>query len=117
MSHGERVAVTDVHGASPYGDLLDRSAALAAALLERYGMTEIGMGLSHPLDGERRPGVVGTPLPGVEVRVVDESGAAAADGVPGEILVRGPGLGAGDRSPKPEARSRRFPMVEQSRQI
>jgi len=43
-------------------------------LLERYGMTEIGMALSNPLHGVRRPGWVGIPLPGVDVRVVDESG-------------------------------------------
>ena len=40
-------------------------------LLERYGMTEIGMALSNPLRGERVPGQVGTPLPGVEIRLVD----------------------------------------------
>src|SRR4030095_16057715 len=40
-------------------------------LLERYGMTEIGMALSNPLDGPRRAGFVGQPLPGVEVRLVD----------------------------------------------
>jgi malonyl-CoA/methylmalonyl-CoA synthetase len=61
-------------------------------LLERYGMTEIGMALSNPLDGERRPGFVGTPLPGVEVRVVDEAGRDVPAGVPGELLVRGPGV-------------------------
>ena len=59
-------------------------------LLERYGMTEIGMALSNPLHGERRPGFVGEPLPGVEVRLVDERGAPAADGAPGELEVRGP---------------------------
>jgi malonyl-CoA/methylmalonyl-CoA synthetase len=58
-------------------------------LLERYGMTEIGMALSNPLHGERRPGSVGTPLPRMEVRLVDERGAAVADGTPGEIEVRG----------------------------
>ncbi|HCK34626.1 MAG TPA: long-chain fatty acid--CoA ligase, partial [Gemmatimonadetes bacterium] len=42
-------------------------------LLERYGMTEIGMALSNPLDGERRPGYVGKALPGIEVRLVDEA--------------------------------------------
>lgn len=61
-------------------------------LLERYGMTEIGMALSNPLHGERRPGVVGEPLPGVEVRLVDESGHAASEGIAGEIEVRGPGV-------------------------
>jgi malonyl-CoA/methylmalonyl-CoA synthetase len=58
-------------------------------LLERYGMTEIGMGLSNPLHGKRFPGYVGTPLPGVEVRLADETGAPVAPGTPGEIEVRG----------------------------
>jgi len=61
-------------------------------LLERYGMTEIGMALSNPLDGERRPGHVGTPLPGVEVRLVDDTGRPAPPGEPGEIEVRGPNV-------------------------
>ena len=61
-------------------------------LLERYGMTETGMALSNPLHGARRPGFVGAPLPGVEVRLVSESGDDVADGVPGELLVRGPGV-------------------------
>jgi malonyl-CoA/methylmalonyl-CoA synthetase len=58
-------------------------------LLERYGMTEMGMALSNPLQGERRPGSVGMPLPGVEVRLTDEHGAASPPGSPGEIEVRG----------------------------
>jgi malonyl-CoA/methylmalonyl-CoA synthetase len=63
------------------------------ALLERYGMTEIGMALSNPLDGDRRAGTVGKPLPGVEVELRDENGAALTEsGVPGEIHVRGPGV-------------------------
>src|SRR5439155_13500602 len=41
-------------------------------LLERYGMTEIGMGLSNPLVGERRAGTVGRPLPGVDGPRLDE---------------------------------------------
>ena len=60
------------------------------ALLERYGMTEIGMALSNPLHGERRAGYVGTPLPGVRVRLVDESNDVInAEGVSGEIQVQG----------------------------
>jgi malonyl-CoA/methylmalonyl-CoA synthetase len=59
-------------------------------LLERYGMTEIGMALSNPLDGERRAGYVGRPLPGVEVRVADEADRTVAPGTPGQIQVRGP---------------------------
>jgi len=58
-------------------------------LLERYGMTEIGMALSNPYRGRRVPGSVGTPLPGVEVRLTDEAGAPVLPGVPGEIEVRG----------------------------
>ena len=61
-------------------------------LLERYGMTEIGMALSNPLKGKRRAGNVGTPLPGVEVRLVDEQGEPVESGVAGEIQVRGPGV-------------------------
>ena len=61
-------------------------------LLERYGMTEIGMALSQPLHGERRPGTVGAPLPDVRVRLVDGQGLPAAPGEPGELEVRGPGV-------------------------
>lgn len=61
-------------------------------LLERYGMTEIGMGLSNPLDGDRRPGYVGTPLPGVDARLVDDAGLPVGDGSPGLIQVRGPAV-------------------------
>jgi malonyl-CoA/methylmalonyl-CoA synthetase len=59
-------------------------------LLERYGMTEIGMALSNPLRGERVPGSVGTPLPSVVVQLVGENGQSVAPGTPGEIEVRGP---------------------------
>jgi malonyl-CoA/methylmalonyl-CoA synthetase len=61
-------------------------------LLERYGMTEIGMALSNPLQGARVPGHVGCPLPGVEVRLVDESGKPVPRTSPGEIQVRGPAV-------------------------
>ena len=61
-------------------------------LLERYGMTEIGMALSNPLTGERRPGCVGMPLPGVDVRLVDDAGHEVETGTPGELEVRGPSV-------------------------
>jgi len=62
-------------------------------LLERYGMTEIGMAISNPFHGERRPGAVGQALPGVEVRLKAESGAViGGEDEPGEIQVRGPGV-------------------------
>jgi malonyl-CoA/methylmalonyl-CoA synthetase len=59
-------------------------------LLERYGMTEIGMALGNPLHGARRPGFVGVPFPGVEARLVDEDGAPVEPGTPGEVEIRGP---------------------------
>jgi malonyl-CoA/methylmalonyl-CoA synthetase len=71
-------------------------------LLERYGMTEIGMALSNPLRGERVPGSVGTPLPSVEVQLVGENGQPIAPGTPGEIEVRGPSVFA-EYWGKPEA--------------
>ncbi|MDX2097874.1 MAG: acyl-CoA synthetase [Leptolyngbyaceae cyanobacterium bins.59] len=61
-------------------------------LLERYGMTEIGMALSNPLHGQRCAGKVGQPLPGVEVRLVDEQGTIVPSSTPGEIQVKGPGV-------------------------
>jgi malonyl-CoA/methylmalonyl-CoA synthetase len=61
-------------------------------LLERYGMTELGMALSNPLAGERRPGFVGQPLPGVDVRLVDEEGRDVIEGTAGELEVRGPSV-------------------------
>ena len=73
--------------------VLDRWREISGhTLLERYGMTEIGMALSNPVQGPRVPGHVGTALPGVEVRLVDEGGRQVAPGTPGEIEVRGPGV-------------------------
>lgn len=70
--------------------VLERWKAITGhVLLERYGMTEIGMALSNPLHGERRPGYVGTELPEVEVRCVDEKGSRVGPGKEGEIEVRG----------------------------
>lgn len=60
-------------------------------LLERYGMTEIGMALSNPLEeGQRKAGFVGTPLPQVDVRLVDDRGNPVPAEHPGEIQVKGP---------------------------
>ncbi len=60
-------------------------------LLERYGMTEIGMALSNPYEGERRAGYVGQPLPGVAVQLVEEEGGIVTEeGVPGEIRIKSP---------------------------
>ncbi len=61
-------------------------------LLERYGMTEIGMALSNPVYGRRIPGHVGTPFPGVKVRLVDDGGEPVTRGISGEIEVKGPSV-------------------------
>jgi malonyl-CoA/methylmalonyl-CoA synthetase len=58
-------------------------------ILERYGMTETGMNTSNPLNGRRVAGTVGTPLPGVTARIVDENGREVARGTVGELQVRG----------------------------
>ncbi len=76
-----------VSGSAPLPADLHRQmeAATGMSVLERYGMTETLMNASNPYDGERRPGTVGFPLPGVEIGL-------AADG---EIQVRGPNVFAG----------------------
>ncbi len=64
-------------------------------ILERYGMSEAGMITSNPYHGERRAGTVGLPLPGIEVRVVDEADQALAEGQKGAIQVKGENVFSG----------------------
>ena len=62
-------------------------------ILERYGMTETNMISSNPYDGDRLPGSVGFPLPGVSVRITDPaSGALLQSGEVGMIEVKGPNV-------------------------
>ncbi|WP_448520675.1 acyl-CoA synthetase [Rhodoflexus sp.] len=62
-------------------------------LLERYGMTEIGMAISNPLHGKRKAGFVGKPLPNVSVRLVNENGEEqTTPEALGEIQVKSPTL-------------------------
>ncbi len=65
------------------------SARTGHMILERYGMTETGMNTSNPYDGDRVPGSVGFPLPGVEARVVDEENRPLPVNEVGAIQVRG----------------------------
>ncbi|WP_026969035.1 acyl-CoA synthetase [Algoriphagus terrigena] len=76
-------------------------------LLERYGMTEIGMAVSNPYEGERRAGHIGQPLPGVEVRLVDEQNGPVEAGQPGEIQIKGPSVFK-EYWGKPEATAKSF---------
>jgi malonyl-CoA/methylmalonyl-CoA synthetase len=68
------------------------------AIVERYGLTETLMNTAVRADGERRPGYVGTPLPGVDVRLVADDGTdveVSDDETIGEVAVRGPNLFTG----------------------
>jgi malonyl-CoA/methylmalonyl-CoA synthetase len=78
-----------VSGSAPLPAELHRTLAERGSqqVLERYGMTETLMNVSNPYDGERRPGSVGFPLPGVELQL--------SNGGDGEILLRGPNVFAG----------------------
>ncbi|XP_071543785.1 malonate--CoA ligase ACSF3, mitochondrial [Panulirus ornatus] len=96
-------------------------------LLERYGMTEIGMALSNPVKGTRKPGFVGNPLPGVEVCIVkfppgsekyemicygDSQSTefiSGGDNESGELLVRGPNVFK-EYWKKPQATSNAFTL-------
>lgn len=98
---GARLLVSG-SAALPVHDHERITAATGRRVVERYGMTETLMNTSVRVDGEPRPGTVGVPLPGVDVRLVEEDGTTIAsydaDGTPtgtpdgetvGEIQVRG----------------------------
>ncbi len=74
---------------------VDFEARTGHRILERYGMTETGMLTSNLLDGERRPGSVGPPLPGVDVRIVDDGDHLVAAETIGHVQVRGANVFAG----------------------
>jgi malonyl-CoA/methylmalonyl-CoA synthetase len=74
----------------------DFHAQFGHTILERYGMTETLMNISNPYHGERRPGTVGVPLPGVSVRLVE-----------GEVQLRGPNVFRGYWR-RPEASTEAF---------
>jgi malonyl-CoA/methylmalonyl-CoA synthetase len=85
---GLRLAVS---GSAPLAAELHEAirAGSGQVVLERYGMTETVMLVSNPYEGERRPGTVGFPLPGVELRLAPREGGVA------EIEVRGPNVISG----------------------
>ena len=76
--------------------------------VERFGMTELGVALSNHLHGERVPGSVGWPLPGVRLRVVGDGGDVAAEG---ELQVAGPTVFEGYWQ-RPDATAAAFVMVD-----
>ena len=76
-------------------------------LLERYGMTEIGMAISNPYEGPRKAGYIGKPLPKVSVRLVDEQNKSVDLVQPGEIQIKGPSVFK-EYWGKPEATAKSF---------
>ncbi|HEX6500183.1 MAG TPA: acyl-CoA synthetase [Micromonosporaceae bacterium] len=79
----------------PVFDRLER--LTSHRVVERYGMTETLITVATRADGERRPGMVGTPIAGVETRLVDDEGRPVPDDgeTMGELLVRGTTLYSG----------------------
>ena len=86
-----------VSGSAPlpaqiFGEFRER---FGHAPLERYGMSETLMNISNPYIGERRPGSVGLPLPGVSVRLLDPEGRPVEDEQVGEVHLKGPNIFVG----------------------
>ena len=79
--------------ALPVAVLNDFEKTFDAMILEGYGLSETSPAVTfnHP-DAERRPGSIGTPIAGVQVRLVDPEGNEVPTGTPGEIQVKGPNV-------------------------
>ena len=86
-----------VSGSAPLLPLTfaDFEFAMGQRIVERYGMSECGIITSNPLEGVRKPGSVGRPLPGIELRFVDAARRPVEPGATGVIEVRGPHVCAG----------------------
>ena len=106
----QRLVRTEGIGGSSFASLrlaISGSAPLSPALferagellgrepLERYGTTESGLDTSNPYEGDRRPGSVGLPLPGVSMAIANPDGTPLEPGSDGEIVFRGPQVFAG----------------------
>src|SRR4051794_15818084 len=79
--------------ALPVAVLNDFEKTFDAIILEGYGLSETSpvLTFNHP-DAQRRPGSIGTPIEGVQVRLVDAEGNEVETGTPGEIQIKGPNL-------------------------
>jgi malonyl-CoA/methylmalonyl-CoA synthetase len=86
-----------VSGSAPLPALVleEFRALFGHTILERYGMSETFMNIGNPYTGERRPGSVGLPFPGVSVRLLNAAQEPVADGETGEIYLKGPNIFAG----------------------
>ena len=84
-----------ISGSAPLSADIHRefSARTGHSILERYGMTETNMNTSNPYDGDRIPGTVGLPLPGVSIRIADpQTGTVLPQGEVGVIEIKGPNV-------------------------
>jgi acyl-CoA synthetase (AMP-forming)/AMP-acid ligase II len=82
-------------GAAPASvELLDAfESRYGIPIIEGYGLSEGSCASTvNPLDGQRKPGTVGLPVPGQTIRVVDMDGCAVPDGQPGEVVIKGPNV-------------------------
>ncbi|MFJ9179314.1 long-chain fatty acid--CoA ligase [Streptomyces sp. NPDC102360] len=102
-----RVAATG--GAAMPVDVLHRfEAAFGCPVVEGYGLSETSPVVTlGAVDGVRKPGSIGTPVDGVEVRLIDDEGKDVADGATGELAVRGPNVMTGYWN-RPEADAAAF---------
>ena len=90
------------------------SEAFGVEIVERYGMTEVGIVLSNPIDGKRIPGSVGLPLPGVEVKVCDEVDHLCPVGDVGQIHITSASLFEGYHN-RPEATAQALYLDDEGR--
>jgi malonyl-CoA/methylmalonyl-CoA synthetase len=86
-----------ISGSAPLSPtLFERAGELLGRVpLERYGTTESGLDTSNTYEGDRRPGSVGLPLPGVSMAIANPDGVPVEPGSDGEIVFRGPQVFAG----------------------
>ncbi|QQS45112.1 MAG: AMP-binding protein [Acidobacteriota bacterium] len=91
----------------------DFRAKFGHTILERYGMSETLMNISNPYEGERRPGSVGFPLPGVSIRLLDAELRTVPDGETGEVYVSGPNVTPGYWR-RPDATAESFVTIANS---
>ncbi|HEY2904039.1 MAG TPA: acyl-CoA synthetase [Polyangia bacterium] len=99
--------MTSGSAALPASLFHDFAALAGQTLLERYGMTEIGMALSNPLAGPRIAGAVGRELPGVSIDIVGDDGRVQGPDEPGELRVRSTQMFSGYHG-DPDATRRAF---------
>src|SRR5262245_19483007 len=82
-------------GAAPASvELLDAfESRYGIPIIEGYGLSEGSCASTvNPLDGQRKPGTVGLPLPGQTIRLVDAAGNSVPDGEAGEVVIKGPNV-------------------------